>query len=135
MCSLLRVACLVALIFLLANVSAAPPKSGESPPQGNLLQGWLPSAPREELRPQFAYDPRGGPKQEGAFVITADQRGGLHGFLKKTFSITGGRHYRLSAVRKVENVAVPRRSAVVRILWRDDRTSRFPRIAPLLPAT
>ena len=38
----------------------------------------------------------------------------------KTFSVTAGRHYRFSAWRRTENVAVPRRSVLARLLWRDD---------------
>jgi predicted amidohydrolase len=44
----------------------------------------------------------------------------LAGHWTKTFSIEGGRHYRFCALRKVENVPVPRRSVLVRLLWQDD---------------
>src|SRR5207244_5907180 len=36
-----------------------------------------------------------------------------------SFQITGGHCYRFRVVRKTRNVAIARRSAVVRILWRD----------------
>src|SRR5207249_1776297 len=35
--------------------------------------------------------------------------------------IKGGQHYRFRALRRVEAVASPRRSALVRVQWRDDR--------------
>src|SRR5262249_38645847 len=92
--------------------------------------GWEPASPRDEIRPQFSFDAKGGPKGAGCLSITADDREGLHGYWQKTFPITGGRHYRFHAVRQVENVAVPRRSAVVRIVWQDDRAKQVPADAP-----
>lgn len=89
-------------------------------------QGWKPEAPRDEIRPRFSYDPTGGPDGRGSFVIQADDREGLDGYWVKRFPITGGRHYRFHAVRKVDHVELPRRSAVVRILWQDDRGRRVP---------
>src|SRR5262249_17308786 len=50
----------------------------------------------------------------------ADEREGLHGWWQKTFSVTGGQFYRFSAWRRTENIAVPRRSVLARVLWRDD---------------
>jgi len=82
-------------------------------------EGWQTAAPRDELRPQFDYKPKGGKDGKGAFLIIADEREGLDGYWLKTFSITGGKHYRFFALRKVENVEAPSRSAVVRILWQD----------------
>ena len=34
--------------------------------------------------------------------------------------MTGGEHYRFSAWRRTENVSVPRRSVLARVLWRDE---------------
>ena len=86
----------------------------------DLPPGWQTAAPRDEIRPDFAFEPTGGPKRDGAFIISHDEREGLHGYFHITLPVTGGNHYRFHAVRKVENVAVPRRSCVVRILWRDN---------------
>src|SRR5262245_45255493 len=63
--------------------------------------GWQIGAPRDELRPRFDFDSTGGPSGDGAFIITADDRDGLHGWWQKTFPVTGGKHYRFHAVRKV----------------------------------
>src|SRR5262249_20677989 len=95
-------------------VPALPEAAPADSPAGSTT-----AAPRDELRPAFSYDPVGGPKKDGALVITADGREGLHGWFQKTFPVSGGRHYRFQAVRKVHDVAVPRRSAVARILWQD----------------
>jgi predicted amidohydrolase len=82
--------------------------------------GWEGVSQREEIRPTFSFDSTGGPKGNGVFVITAGDSVGQHGWCQKTFPVTGGRFYRFEAVRKTEHVAIPRRSAVVRIVWQDE---------------
>src|SRR5947207_8969007 len=82
--------------------------------------GWTTAAPREEIRPQFQHTKTGGKSGHGALTIRADEREGLHGWWQKTFPVTAGRHYRFSAWRRAENIAVPRRSVLARVLWRDD---------------
>ena len=62
----------------------------------------------------------GGKSGHGALAIRADEREGLHGWWQKTFSVTPGLHYRFSAWRRTENIAVPRRSVLARVLWRDE---------------
>src|SRR5205085_8650508 len=79
---------------------------------------------------QFAYDPKGGPKGEETLLIEHDEREGLHGWWQRSFPVTGSRYYHFSAVRKVTNVAVPRRSAVVRIIWQDDAGKQVPQGEP-----
>src|SRR2546427_2976902 len=81
---------------------------------------WTTAAPRDEIRPQFQHEETGGKSGQGTFVIRADEREGLHGWWQKTFSVTAGQHYQFSAWRPTENVAVPRRSVLARVLWRDD---------------
>jgi predicted amidohydrolase len=83
-------------------------------------EGWSTVAPREEIRPQFQRTETGGKSGHGALAIRADDREGLHGWWQKTFSVTGGHFYRFSAWRHTENIAVPRRSVLARVLWRDD---------------
>jgi predicted amidohydrolase len=95
-----------------------------------IPDGWKPSAPRDEIRPAFSFDPSGGPKKDGALVIAADGREGLHGWFEKSVPVAGGKHYRFHAVRKVRGVEVPRRSAVVRVLWRDDAGKPVPTSEP-----
>lgn len=91
---------------------------------------WTKCSPRDDLRPHFSYDPHGGPNGRGALLIEHDDREGLHGWWQGTFPVTGGKHYRFSAVRKVANVPVPRRSAVVRILWHNDASKQVPLSEP-----
>src|SRR5580765_7567461 len=81
---------------------------------------WTPAAPREEIRPQFQQTETGGKSGQGVLAIRADEREGLHGWWQKTLPVTGGRYYRFSAWRRTENINVPRRSVLARVLWRDD---------------
>jgi predicted amidohydrolase len=88
---------------------------------GKLPDGWSAKAPREEIRPAFSFEPQGGPKKAGSLVIRHDEREGLDGWFQKTFAVTGGAFYRFQAARKLTGVSVPRRSALVRILWQNER--------------
>jgi predicted amidohydrolase len=81
---------------------------------------WTTVAAREEIRPHFQRTEAGGKSGHGALIIRADEREGLHGWWQKTFSVSGGQHYRFSAWYRTENIAVPRRSVLARVLWRDD---------------
>jgi predicted amidohydrolase len=78
-------------------------------------EGWTSQAPREEIRPTFSVEGK------GALVISHDKREGLQGSWNRTFDVEGGRHYRFRATRRVEGVELPRRSAVVRLLWKDEK--------------
>jgi len=102
--------------------------------QASSVEGWTTVAPREEIRPQFQYEETGGKSGHGAFTIRADEREGLHGWWQKIFSVTGGQHYRFSAWRRAESVAVPRRSVLARVVWTDDTGKSVPRpVPPSLP--
>ncbi len=104
-------AVLVSSVFLTA-------KDNES----NLgTDGWKGVAQRDEIRPEFILKKNGGPNHDGSLIIRADQREGLEGRWEKPFPVKGGQFYRFHALRRLENVASPRRSALVRILWRDDK--------------
>ena len=81
--------------------------------------GWSAAASRDEIRPSFAYDPHGGPDRTGAHIIEADGRQGLDGWWTKSFAITGGNHYRVSALYQAHHVELPRRSTIVKLDWRD----------------
>ena len=74
--------------------------------------GWRGVSAREEIKPEFEY-------QAPSLVIRADEREGLAGHWEKTFPVRGGHFYHFRALRRVEHVPSPRRSVLVRILWRD----------------
>src|SRR5262245_49186332 len=103
------------------SLFAAGPLNPSKPPAG-----WTAAAPRDEIRPEFAFDPRGGADGKGCWIIRADGREGLHGWWTKTFPVAGGKHYRFSALYQAANVPVPRRSVVVRLLWQDDSGKKVP---------
>jgi predicted amidohydrolase len=106
---------ITATVVLAAMLSlAAGTPATESP------DGWQAAAPRDEIRPELSFDPEGGPKRAGSFVIRHDEREGLDGWFQKSFAVTGGECYCFHAVRKLTDVAIPRRSALVRVLWQDD---------------
>jgi predicted amidohydrolase len=124
--SLIALCCV--LPFAIGPSSADPTKART--PTTKAPEGWAPAAPRDEIRPLFSYDAKGGPNGNGALVIASDDRDGLHGWWQKTFPVTGGKYYRFHAVRKTHDIPVPRRSAVVRILWQDDGGKPVPTDEP-----
>ena len=100
------------IVFFLLLALARP--ANQSP------NGWQTFAPRDEIRPKFSFEPRGGPKNAGSMVVTHDHRDGLDGWFQKSFAVGGGDYYHFRAVRKTHKVSEPRRSALVRVLWQDE---------------
>ena len=97
---------------------------------GSVPHGWTTSEPREELRPNFSFDAHGGRDGKGAFIIESDHREGLDGWWTKTIPVKGGTHYHFHAARRIDRVAVPRQSALVRIVWQDDDGRSVPLDGP-----
>lgn len=96
----------------------------------NTAGDWTRASPRDEIRPHFASDAQGGPHRSGSLVIEADAREGLDGCWIRTVPVEGGKHYQFRCVRRTENVELPRRSALVRVLWTDDQGKKVKRDAP-----
>jgi predicted amidohydrolase len=115
--TLVRFSCLVLGGCL--SCSSIAPGAAVAGAATDAPEGWSTRAPRDEIRPAFSYLPGGGPDHRGGFVIEADRREGLNGWWEKAFPVQGGHSYRFSALRKVQDVASPRRTAVARVLWRD----------------
>jgi len=109
----------IALLAVAAMISCIA-SGTETDTTAKLPAGWSAQSPRDEIRPAFSYQLRGGPHQNGSFIIEHDRREGLDGWVQKTFPVQGGEYVRFQAVRKLTNVAVPRRSALVRVLWKND---------------
>jgi predicted amidohydrolase len=74
------------------------------------FHGWSTESPRDEIRPQFSSD-------KESLVITHDDREGLDGWFQKSFEVKSGEFYRFDVKRKINNVARPRQSCLVRISW------------------
>src|SRR5438132_11135679 len=89
----------IMMIGMLAASILLPATQDELP--AAVAAGWHTSAPREEIRPHFSLDPKGGPRKSGCLVITHDNREGLHGWFYKTYPVTGGKNYRFQVVRQV----------------------------------
>lgn len=77
---------------------------------------WRALAPRDEIRPRFTIESEGGVAH---LAIATDAREGLHGYWTRAFPVEGGRHYRFHVLQKTSGLALPRRSAVIRVLWQD----------------
>jgi predicted amidohydrolase len=110
---------LVLLILLLGPLPLRAEPSASDRQSPSTSDGWHTVWPRDEVKPEFSYLPQGGPNQQGSLVIAADGRQGLLGTWTKTWPVEGGKYYRFTALTRTERVAVPRRTAVPRILWRD----------------
>jgi predicted amidohydrolase len=81
--------------------------------------GWTTHAPRDEIRPKFLFEPSGGKDGQPRYCVIADSRPGLAGWWQTSSSVTGGKYYQFQIWRRCTNVKSPRRTGVVRILWRD----------------
>lgn len=121
----------IAALFSIAISTSSLYATAEA---NEVPEGWSTKSPREEIRPDFVYLPQGGPDGSGSFVIEGHASKGAVGWWEKTFQVRGGQSYRFHALRKASNVDLPRRTAVVRILWRDDEGRTVMRDEPT-PAT
>ena len=104
------------------------------PCRAETPDGWQPTAPRDEIRPQFTHDARGGRSGMGALVIQADDREGLHGAWARSFPVVGGRHYRFEAWYRTQHVESPRRSALAKLNWLDSAAERVAEDRPVTQA-
>lgn len=84
------------------------------------LEDWAASSPRDELRPEFARDPAGGPNGRGALLIRSDDRPGLHGTWSQRLPVEGGRWYRFRALRRAVPGDQAGRAAVARVVWQGE---------------
>ena len=114
------------LTLILSGGLVAPRLRASANPPGLAPPGWMTGAPRDEIRPEFEFDPSSGANGKGCFIIRADSREGLDGWWTKTHPVSGGKTYRFSALFKSRSVAVPRRSIVVKIDWQDDQGGSVP---------
>lgn len=117
-----RTASLLVVMLLWACVGPGDVLSGAAP--DSAPPGWQTASPREEIRPGFAFEPQGGRNGHEALCIEHDAREGLDGFWTKSFPVQGGHYYRFEAFRKTDKVGVPRRSAMIRLLWQNDKGAK-----------
>jgi predicted amidohydrolase len=105
-----------AAVAILSVAALLTPMALASPPP----DGWETKSPRDEIRPAFSFDAKGGPDGTGSFAIESDGRDELAGWWSKTFQIKGGQWYRFVALRRAEHVPTPRRSVLARVIWQDE---------------
>ena len=110
----------IAFVPFISHTAATEPSVSKSDKGvGEYPAGWEPTSHREETRPQFSFNARGGPLHRGAFVITSSDSVGENGWFQKSFNVAGGKFVHFAAVRKTTHVSAPFRSAVARIVWLD----------------
>ena len=86
-------------------------------------EGWSTTYPRDEIKPLFSYNQKGGPDKQGSFMIVSGKGQEPLGRWTRTFPVNGGRYYRFSVYRKYsgDRSHVPvRRAGVARVLWRGE---------------
>jgi predicted amidohydrolase len=97
------------------------------------LEGWTNASPREEIRPVFRFDPASGLNGSGALIIEADSRDGLDGHWRKIMPVNSGRFYRFEAWYNAQQVPVPRRSVLARVVWTDPQGKSVVTDEPVVP--
>ncbi len=107
---------LSSLLLALILTPCAVSRAGSVP-----TDDWQTAAPREEIRPLFSRNDKGGRDGKGSLVIASDSREGLFGHWTKIFPVKGGAYHHFVAWRHCQSVDVPRRTAVVRVIWQDDK--------------
>src|SRR6476620_915978 len=112
--------------FALAAAGGLTGKGSEATTGEHLSRDWTTFARRAEVSPKFSVDSHGGPGGGPAMVIAADSRAGLDGCWTRTMPIETGKWYRFSALWRAKDVAVPRRSVVVKLDWQDARGRAVP---------
>jgi len=90
------------------------------------FDGWRPFAPRDEVRPEFAVNPDGGPDGKGGLIIRHDDRKGLDGAWAKSFEVEGDKHYAITAHSRTTGVANPRHHTYVELLYHDAKGNLVP---------
>ena len=124
MTRILKTVTLVATIAFapfVANRVHAEPTAISAREEVKYPAGWEPTAHRDETRPQFSYTPLGGPRHQGAFLITSSDSIGENGWFQKPYAVVGGTYVHFAADRKTTHVLASYRSAVARIVWLDAR--------------
>lgn len=120
---------MVGCLFLVAQHLALPAARGETPE--SAPPGWTTHAPREELRPMFAYEPSGGWENSPQWTIRADEREGLIGWWETVVPVEGGKTYRFEVRRRCDGVQVPRQSCYARVWWQDEKGGTVLRDKPV----
>jgi predicted amidohydrolase len=105
--------------FVVAWMFAAFPVFSAEVREPAAPAGWTTEASRDEIRPKFVYNARGGRGGSGSFSIVTDDRDGLDGFWRRSFPVEGRKFYAFDAYRKVTGTEYPQQCAVITVQWYD----------------
>lgn len=83
-------------------------------------RNWELRSPRLELQPSFALEENPAPQSPTLRITTGDSVA-EHGWWQRPFAVSGGKFYEFRVERQTKDVATPRRSAIVRIVWQDEK--------------
>ena len=81
---------------------------------------WTVWSPRAEATPRSQITETGGYDSKGALVLETGSGEHWIGCWTRTLAVEGGKHYRFHAMRRFENVSLPRRSVYARVIWQDE---------------
>jgi len=120
------VICWTIIAFAVPSVTTAdgPATDQRMPDKGP--DGWTAESPRDEIRPDFSYEPNGGPNGTGCFVMSVKGQSENMGRWTNTFPVTGGQHFSFRALRKANGMENPRRNTMVRITWQNGQGELVP---------
>lgn len=85
----------------------------------SFSEEWLERSPRPEMKPEFKLI--GSDTENLELEIACGESIGEHGWFEKSFPVVGGEYYEFQIHRVTTDVENPRRSAVVRISWKDEK--------------
>ena len=117
-----RLLCLLLVFFALGVIAK---EQGVENLTGSWA-GWQTQSPRDEIRPEFAFESTGAMDGKGSLIIRTDARAGLDGCWTKSFPVEGGKGYRVEAFYKAKSVPLPRRCVLVKLDWRDAKGNAVP---------
>ena len=80
---------------------------------------WKRWSPRDEIAPQFAFDPKGGRNGRGALKITARTLTDFGAWRSTLGNLRPGQSYRFNAWYRAKNVENERHSVIARLQWLD----------------
>ncbi|MGE3309388.1 MAG: carbon-nitrogen hydrolase family protein, partial [Limisphaerales bacterium] len=107
-----------------ADALPGRPAGAQDTPSAHTTGSWRTASARAEIAPTFETGP------SGSLILRSDDREGLDGHWRRNFPVEGGRHYRFQVARRTVNIPHPRRSALVRLQWRDARDNPVRHDAP-----
>ena len=83
------------------------------------VAGWKSWSPRDEISPQFAFDPKGGREGRGALKIAVRAASDFGAWRSKLGDLRPGQAYRFNAWYRALDVQNERHSIIARLQWLD----------------